>query len=213
MSLAEYMGPSHLVWFASHFWGTEFRHFCSSIQRHAQMVGEDWASQSYWICSCSINQHRVREEVNSADYRESSFYLALRSAGCKGTCIIIDEQALPLKRSWCLFELLQTMEIEREGRRGFEGAVFCTSTGVLNSGRASVETSMALGRCLASLRLENATATVEEDKRMIDCLVDCSMGGFDAMNRSLRSRISVALKASKEKATHDFELLEQQLTA
>ena len=34
----------------------------------------------------------------------------------KGTCMILDEMAMPLMRSWCLFELLQTIELEEKAQ-------------------------------------------------------------------------------------------------
>ncbi|OLP75293.1 hypothetical protein AK812_SmicGene44939, partial [Symbiodinium microadriaticum] len=55
-----------------------------------------------------------------------------------GTCMILDEMAMPLKRSWCLFELLQTIELERT-QANFRGLLFCTEHGVLNFGASTVE--------------------------------------------------------------------------
>ncbi|CAJ1412528.1 unnamed protein product [Effrenium voratum] len=61
----------------------------------------------YWICTFSNNQWAVEEELGST-YHESSFYQAMRSEGTLGTVMVFDEEAMPLTRSWCLFELLQT---------------------------------------------------------------------------------------------------------
>ena len=80
-----------------------------------------WKKIAYWICTFSNNQYRVKEELG-VSHEESSFYKALHSDKCKGTAMIMDEQASLLKRSWCLFELLQTVrksdqEVERKKRR------------------------------------------------------------------------------------------------
>ena len=47
-----------------------------------------------------------------------------------------------------------------------------------------------LAKRLSSLRLEDATASVQKDKEMIDSLVAQMPGGFEAMNRFVKSNIA-----------------------
>ena len=101
LSLAELLGPSKVVWFVSHYWGTRFTYTCDALRRHAETVassvpdGPSWESISYWICAFSNNQHRIDEELGRT-HQESSFYLALHSPFVRGTCMVLDENALPL---------------------------------------------------------------------------------------------------------------------
>lgn len=64
-----------------------------------------WDETTYWVCTLSINQHAVKAELGSGDPLDSSFYLAMRSEGCRGTAMVIDSDGWPLTRSWCLFEV------------------------------------------------------------------------------------------------------------
>ncbi|CAE8637329.1 unnamed protein product, partial [Polarella glacialis] len=100
LSYAERAGPHVVQWFISHYWGTPFRFFCDTVRMHAfdssgSEDEETWKQQSYWICTLSNNQYRISEELG-VTHTDSSFYLALRSASCKGTCLVLDELALPL---------------------------------------------------------------------------------------------------------------------
>jgi len=216
LSFAELVGPVEVEWFVSHFWGHAYSQTCLALQRHAQSAvrgtAQRWTDVAYWVCTFSINQYRIPEELAGSNWNASSFFLALRSDACRGTCMVVDAQALPLERSWCLFELLQTL------RRGdsdpeFHGMLLCTSSGILNHGEASIEVSLNLGKRVSDLRLEDAKASSAEDKAMIDSLVVSEMGCFDRINAKLRSHIADALNRSKEAALKDFDTIEKSLAA
>jgi len=50
---------------------------------------------------------------------------------------------------------------------GFLGGLWlCTSTGVLHEGKAGVDVALHLAKRLSTLRLEDATASVQKDKDM-----------------------------------------------
>merc|ERR1711879_107558 len=158
VSFAELVGPHEVQWFVSHFWGTQFQYTCDAIKRHAVSSSSEyaWHETSYWICTFSNNQYRIKEELGST-HQESSFYLALHSGECLGTCLVLDDEALPLTRSWCLFEFLQTMKLEeqRSPPQGhFQGLFFCTRNGVLRKGDGATEVVMNIGKRLATLTLE-----------------------------------------------------------
>ncbi|CAE7938376.1 unnamed protein product, partial [Symbiodinium sp. KB8] len=87
LSFAERVGPQQVQFFISHWWGTPFVHFCESVRRHAVQISgsEDestWKLVSYWICTFSNNQYRIKEELGTY-HKDSSFYLALHSGVCK----------------------------------------------------------------------------------------------------------------------------------
>jgi len=146
---------------------------------------------------------------------DSSFYLTLWSGDCRGTCMVLDEHAWPLTRSWCLFELIETMLLEdappRTGAVDFKGLLFCTSTGVLNSGKASLDISLGIGRRLATLRLQDATASDEADRVMINEIVQTRMGGFKLLNTRLRMEVLKALGEAKMSSESEFHSLAEML--
>eukprot|EP00438_Fugacium_kawagutii_P022478 Skav229685 [mRNA] locus=scaffold3722:84447:88816:- [translate_table: standard] len=153
LSYAELAGPTTVTWFISHYWGT-------AAARVVPMVpGRKPSLQSYWICSFSNNQWAVEEEIGEI-WDESSFYLALRSDACKGTVMVFDDDALPLTRSWCLFELLQTHHF-RHSRDDFEGLILCSSNGVMNRGNGSFDLAIKVSHKLATLDLRKANASKE----------------------------------------------------
>ncbi|CAK9108991.1 Uncharacterized protein SCF082_LOCUS50656 [Durusdinium trenchii] len=241
LSFSELVGPDQVEWFVSHWWGTPVAVYCDALKRHASEVkaketssrpinsmargqsqldakdskDSSWENTTYWICTFSNNQYKIREELGEV-HTESSFYLALHSEGLRGTCMLLDEMAMPLKRSWCLFELLQTIELEEKAQmeaflRAFSGLLFCTSNGVLNYGSSTVEMSMMIGERLLGLSLRDAEATTEKDKKMIADLVQESRGSFDEIDLVLRVHIRDALKACQKQVNFDFGSLFERL--
>jgi len=93
----------------------------------------------------------------------------------------------------------------------FTGMHFCTSSGLLDRGEASTEVSLNMGRKLANLDLEDAAASCQEDKDMIDGLVVSEMGGFEEINGKLRSQFASALKASEIAVLRDYEVIRSSL--
>ncbi|CAE7410388.1 unnamed protein product [Symbiodinium natans] len=210
LSLAELLGPSSVAWFVSHYWGTKFAYTCDALRRHAEHVtsgqkGTSWQTISYWICAFSNNQYQIAHELGTS-HKESSFYLALHSPVVQGTCMILDEKALPLTRSWCLFELLQTVLLEKE-REDFKGLQFCTNTGIVNFGQATTEVAITIGKRLAGLSLSEAEATCVEDQETIKSLVVEEMGSFDEMDKILDMKIKDALVICKKCTNEEFNRL------
>ena len=101
---------------------------------------------------------------------------------------------LPLQRIWCLFEVYQTISLPRSGQ--FEGLLLCTSTGVLQQGKAGADVAVAVAKTVAELDTRTAEATAEEDRLMIHSLIEQMPGGFDTMNSFVRDTICNALEAS-----------------
>lgn len=216
ISYAEFVGPRTVKWFVSHYWGTPFRHFLDSIISHAEAIEpQNWADEAYWICSLSNNQWKIPEELGQCDmtsggksFEQSSFYKSLTYYTTRGTVMVLDAQALPLSRSWCLFELAQTFELQ--SRANFAGLFLCTSTGVMNFGGASIDTAIAIARKLSQMRLEDADASDAKDKEMIDAMVE-QMGGFDKMNNFIRQQMYTSIRNVQKVMEEEFSELCQEL--
>eukprot|EP00418_Pyrodinium_bahamense_P083899 CAMPEP_0179055716 /NCGR_PEP_ID=MMETSP0796-20121207/23444_1 /TAXON_ID=73915 /ORGANISM="Pyrodinium bahamense, Strain pbaha01" /LENGTH=388 /DNA_ID=CAMNT_0020752377 /DNA_START=72 /DNA_END=1238 /DNA_ORIENTATION=- len=206
VSLAEFVGAERVEWFVSHFWGTAFEHFCSAVRKHAESVCGDarsWKDVRYWICFCSNNQHHLQDELGES-WRESSFYITLRSGACRGTCMVLDDKVLPLTRSWCIFELLQTVRLKQEDSN-FMGLFLCTSGGVLNTGSGSVEVAMALAEKVATMDLEQAQASRQEDRQMINSQVIKELNSFAALNRFIRHAVRAILQTARILTNQHFD--------
>lgn len=217
LSYAEVAGQGMVSWFISHFWGMPFLDFVTGLKKHARSSSgnSQWRDSWYWICTFSNNQWALELEIPPGrDPTHSSFYKALVSPTCRGTCMVLDENVTPLRRSWCLYELLLTLQSIGSGLQEgeFEGLLLLTASGVLNTGRASMDTALQMGRELALLRLEDATASRSSDKLMIDEFVQGMPGGFATINRQLKTKISEVLAACAKGFNDDFLDLTNQLS-
>jgi len=194
LSFAELVGDGAVEYFVSHFWGTGFENFIRSLRKHSKCKHgkEDlnWRDSRYWICTFSNNQWKLDEEIpKNGSMKDSSFYQALHSSSCKATCMILDEKAMPLTRSWCLYEIIQTLGIDAKNKNNFEGLTFLTSSGVLNYGMCSVDLALKIGEKLSCVSVKDAQASVAADKVSIDLEVHTNHGGFDKVDQELRRRM------------------------
>eukprot|EP00929_Paragymnodinium_shiwhaense_P032903 TRINITY_DN18178_c0_g1_i1.p1 TRINITY_DN18178_c0_g1~~TRINITY_DN18178_c0_g1_i1.p1 ORF type:complete len:1787 (+),score=298.65 TRINITY_DN18178_c0_g1_i1:712-5361(+) len=213
LSFAELVGPRPLQYYCSHYWGTPFPHFVETVRLHAQDVGGlDWGSISYWICFLSNNQWHVSEEVGKGDWRDSSFFKAMSCGDCRATVMVVDHEALPLTRSWCIFEVLQTylMLRNKAEKPNFEGLVFCTERGVIGRSDLCFDIAVTLARRVATLRLQNASASSQDDDRMIKELVRTE-GGMSTMNRFVRENMLSTLTGVQRNFTSDMQELREEL--
>jgi len=130
--------------------------------------------------------------------------------------MILDHLAKPLTRSWCIFELLQTLKLQRNDSErmsykatgaSFHGLLLCTSGGVLNVGNGSVEVAMNVVKRVATLDLESADSSVESDKQMINQLVVEDLGSFESMNRFVRKEVRKVLATARNSVMSEFETL------
>jgi len=210
LSYAELAGPSTLQFFVSHYWGTPFTHFVHTLQQHAMTVGAiDWSNSSYWICFLSNNQWKVADEMGGDDAKNSSFYQALCSPTCLATCMVLDSKALPLSRSWCLLEVLQTYRLKKENSDNtvFQGLLFCTTDGVI--GRATdgcLDVSVALAKRLVDLSVKDACATKPEDHASIMKLVEAE-GGSQCIDTFIRKSLMGTLTQVQTRFANDMQLL------
>jgi len=134
--------------FISHTWGEPTTDFLKSLQRAR--------CRSCWVCPFAVNQHEVDLED---DLKNTPFYKALDSVkkASGRVLMVLDEDATPLSRIWCVYEIFVTAQL---GLR-FEMA---TSQGLMNLGPSWKKN---LQRKINSFKLDEAVATVEADRLKI----------------------------------------------
>eukprot|EP00927_Polykrikos_kofoidii_P046428 TRINITY_DN4067_c0_g1_i4.p1 TRINITY_DN4067_c0_g1~~TRINITY_DN4067_c0_g1_i4.p1 ORF type:complete len:948 (-),score=143.90 TRINITY_DN4067_c0_g1_i4:61-2904(-) len=94
-------------WFVSHWWGEPILLFASCMQHFIKMRGDE---SVFWICAYANNQHDLTAEVTD-DPEQSSFRRALQK--CKGTVMVLDEQATTFSRAWCTYETAITLRDQK----------------------------------------------------------------------------------------------------
>jgi hypothetical protein len=124
--------------------------------------------------------------------------------------MVLDSACTPLTRSWCLFEVLQTFEIQK-GRPGFD-FLFGSASGVLNDGAADVSLALLMARKISTIDLRHAGASNADDKQMIEDLVR-QTGGFSIFNRFVRGKMHATLRLMQGNVEDLFKELEGSLLA
>ncbi|CAL1141939.1 unnamed protein product [Cladocopium goreaui] len=198
VSFVSLWGGRQVDYFVSHSWGTSFPHFVCSIQCHAlsKEGPTSWIDAAYWICSFANNQWRIEAELGN-DPMESAFALAL-TAGIKGVAMVMDPEAQPLTRVWCLFEFFLSS-------RQHLDLVFVTNAGVVgDDGCSSFDVALEMGKKIESLQVETCEASSEEDKNDIFQYIISELGSLERMDEQIRALMAEMLMqnlANMEKAT------------
>jgi hypothetical protein len=221
LSFAELVGPQLLDFFVSHFWGLAFHETLEALKKHAaeasSSIKKPRSAIAYWICTFSNNQWKLWEEIPpGAGPESSSFFKALTSGFCNATCMVVNEEVEPLKRSWCLFELFLTFVLKQRTEWSpdeikFQGLQLITASGVLNSGKSSMDIALAITSTVATIKLEDAKASRTEDEEMIKAKVLEEYGSFEKPNNLLKNEIRKILEKTRSRAQKDIDELLQKL--
>jgi Leucine-rich repeat (LRR) protein len=217
LSFAELVGPKRLEYFVSHFWGLAFLETLTALKKHAaeasQMLSKPTSEIAYWICTFSNCQWKLWEEIPPGeDPESSSFFKALTSGFCNATCMVVNEKVEPLKRSWCLYELFVTFvlrdrTVQSTNKVNFQGLQLTTASGVLNSGKSSMDIAFAIAATVATIKLEDAKASRIEDEEMIKQKILKEYDSFEKPNHMLRDEIMKILKKMRSRTQEDIDNL------
>mmetsp|Transcript_111955 Transcript_111955/g.311690 ORF Transcript_111955/g.311690 Transcript_111955/m.311690 type:complete len:634 (-) Transcript_111955:31-1932(-) len=91
-------------YFVSHWWGEPVVHFVMCLQEFGK--ARCLYRLVFWVCAYANNQHKLHADM-SADPANSSFRRAM--ALSHGSVLVLDSQATPFKRVWCIFEIFTTL--------------------------------------------------------------------------------------------------------
>lgn len=184
--------------FVSHWWGSPLKQTLEALKRHAE-GGE--VNQRIWICSVANNQWRVAEELGD-DIDISPFRQALDCSTCRCMALMLDTDGAPLKRYWCLYEIMTVMRLRQEGRS--MELDLCSPEGVINRGSVRPEVGLKLAGMVAQIDVAAAECWRTEDKRMITDAINHHLGGFERMNEKIREFVADGLHIMYEGLTDQF---------
>ena len=185
VSYAELLEPLAPQVFVSHWWGEEFVCFVRALQLFAgtcmsqassdftdasntpEANSDPGANLAFWVCSFANRQW----EVNlGSTLQESPFERALAAPSCTHVLMIMDPDATPLQRIWCLYEVLRAHALKKKFH-------IATDNGVLTFGSDEPfgqqrQDLLTLTKRVLEIDPATAKASQEQDRRMIMAEVD-----------------------------------------
>jgi hypothetical protein len=184
-SLCNYSLPNTFV---SHFWGHPFEHMLIS----ASKLHGGGEQSRLWICSFANDQRRVSEELGSS-LDDSAFKKALCSLDVKSMALMFGEDGAPLKRAWCLYEILQAEVHDIP-------VDICTPSGVLSTKEGcsiQVDIGIYLFATCTTIDVSTAKCTDEKDDKMIRAAID-DFGGTEKMNSRIQAKFKKGVEAARQ---------------
>uniref|UniRef100_A0A7S3V7M0 MalT-like TPR region domain-containing protein n=1 Tax=Chaetoceros debilis TaxID=122233 RepID=A0A7S3V7M0_9STRA len=200
-------GPAtHML---SYTWGYTVQSIVSSLSKYCQDNDLDPKKTYFWMCCLCVNQHRVNEarEANiTVPFQtfKSTFEGRVRKIGHVVALMAPWDGPRYLNRVWCVFEMSQALQVPGieldiimppEEKEAFGKA--------LEDGTGELED---VYNVLWSVSIENAEATVEEDRKNILTLIE-NGPGFHVINTGVSKRIMTWFLSSAE--DYAYEILNQ----
>uniref|UniRef100_A0A7S2Q9B8 Uncharacterized protein n=1 Tax=Zooxanthella nutricula TaxID=1333877 RepID=A0A7S2Q9B8_9DINO len=107
-------GGCFVHYFVSHCWNHGFRKTVLALRRWAcaqvhHIHVSDPADVVFWICLFAINQHGAAQDLSS--HPTTAPFNAALSFSMYGGVMIVDEDAEPFERIWCVFEVNQLADL------------------------------------------------------------------------------------------------------
>lgn len=176
VSYAELFGETPLDSFVSHWWGEPTLDFHRALRQHAHVegAGRHGDDHAYWICTFANSQHHVDLGTH---WRQSPFFEAMEHKCCKEVVMVVDKDATPFTRIWCIFELFRCtvlrLRLEIYCRQGLVSSALHDPEGEQPGMSRSLQPPSGMWYLstlcakIAELDLRKAVASREEDRRMI----------------------------------------------
>eukprot|EP00928_Gymnodinium_smaydae_P036751 TRINITY_DN25647_c0_g1_i1.p1 TRINITY_DN25647_c0_g1~~TRINITY_DN25647_c0_g1_i1.p1 ORF type:complete len:812 (+),score=218.47 TRINITY_DN25647_c0_g1_i1:125-2560(+) len=132
-------GPQEPKWFISHWWGTRFKE-TSHILRYHATEHENPLDTPYWMCTFANNQHNLGE-LEEPDLLSTPFVRAIMMPSCVGTIMLMDKDATPFSRAWCVLENFVTTTVgkKKKGQLLEIGAIIPAGSQELALDEAEIE--------------------------------------------------------------------------
>ena len=167
VAYAELLDPMEPHVFVSHWWGEEFVAFVRTLDNFDKLKLAGSPEQTvFWVCSFANRQWQVNL---GETLQESPFERALTAESCTHVLMVLDRNATPLRRIWCLYEVLRTHALKKAFHMGTENGIL--TVGGEPQGRVRTDL-LDLTRKVIQIDASTATASRETDREMIVKEVD-----------------------------------------
>lgn len=167
VAYAELLDPMEPHVFVSHWWGEEFVAFVRTLDNFDKLKLAGSPEQTvFWVCSFANRQWQVNL---GETLQESPFERALTAESCTHVLMVLDRNATPLRRIWCLYEVLRTHALKKDFHMGTENGML--TVGGEPQGRVRTDL-LDLTRKVIQIDASTATASRETDRQMIVKEVD-----------------------------------------
>ena len=175
-----FVGPA--THFVSHVWGYDFRRMLEAV---LELEGSEAEPDSVfvWLDVLSVNQHKASDNAYDKDWWSSTFKRAIGAFGRTVLVMMPWEDPAPLKRSWCLWEILSSLEgkatldvrMHADEKERFAEA--------LRTDYDSIQMSM------SKIDVAKAEAWSKEDQANILEAVKATEGGVNGVNAAILARM------------------------
>jgi len=199
ISLAELAGSKTLTYYVSTPDEMKMDEVVASILRHSKCVHPtDWKNLSYWMRAWSINIWDEDVELGLGVWSRSAMHRALTSPQCLATLMVTDLDAMPLRRAWCLVEMLETFRRQKDTpTEDYDGLHLCSYRGVLGVGDdPHFDHAIGIGRSLAGMTLDEVSSKSRAEDGCLRNAISAS-GGPDAALTFFKGNLWSVLEAAE----------------
>lgn len=180
-----------------HSWNAPFKSIWDSLEHELKVRGDDPANAYVWLDVVCVSQHVTYSITPS--WLTTTFCDAVGTIGSSLLVLADWKHPLPLKRAWCLWELLATIQQGTElhvamppaMRESFNERLFYDMPSVIKATFDAIDS-------------ERADATSKNDEAQILCSIRDSIG-YDGANLVMKDRLLEWLAHVCEAAAKDPE--------
>jgi hypothetical protein len=164
--------------FVSHVWGYDFREMVEAVLSMSEDEGGG-EGVFVWLDVLTVNQHKASDNAYDKDWWANTFKKAVAAFGHTVLVMMPWEDPAPLKRSWCLWEILATLE----GGAALDVRLHAREKDRLAAALRQNDDSVALN--MSKLDVAKAEAWSKEDQANILAAARASQGGILGVNASI----------------------------
>jgi hypothetical protein len=177
------VGPSTA--FLSYTWYYTLADTIAALDEWIKKTGRDPQRTYVWMDALCLNQHRISEQL-SPELVAAEFGPRVEAIGRILPMLHPWDDPVYTNRAWCLFELYTAIQ----NRKSVDVDIIITPSqreaflATISSGGYSE-----IDAALASIKAEDATATMAEDLEAIKTLVKRMPGGFPTLNETVQKHL------------------------
>jgi len=181
--------------FISHAWNSNFLEVLDAFRNH--LTATDQSDAVIWFDLFSNNQHQT--SVHPFEWWCDTFQSAIRDFGHVILVLTPWQDPVPLSRAWCLWEIYSSVVMQAKLDIAFTASQQTDFIHALTNDFDSINA------MIARINIKNSKASKEEDRIRILEAVECSEGGFMAVNQKVFQQLwkSLTVIATEELSRRD----------